>query len=1322
MSDARAPQPARDTAFSLRIVSATDASREGEVVEVSRPLIIGRDAVCDVRIKESSVSRQHARVEPADGGVRVVDLDSGNGVWVGNKRVDDAVLPAGEHFRVGSMVFECRPPAGPAEAPAATPEESPEAKSFRVQIVTGGEADAAGTEFVVDGPSVTIGRSAECAIRLNERDLSRQHARLDFEPDGIHLTDLDSSCGTWVDNREITTALIRPGQPFRLGGHLVLQCLAAGEPVEAESPREPEADATRHVPVETPAAEPPAAAARTTVPDEDATRYVTSEPAAAAGEAAAGTQPDDGDATRYVDVADAGSTRAIPEADAAGGAAGTDVSDEDFGRTVVMPVPASLIAATWRVEDEGEPLTLGAHDAFLLNDPDHAWYVVRGGIMIFTVSLEKGEPVGTRSHFLGVVPGQLLFGFDAKRYASASGFLAVPKQGTQLRKIPVSRLRQLAAEPGRGQVVSELVDSWIGGLSTALIANLQLKRTDEPLLKAGARVALDQTMKATSADPVVWINLWSGSVLFNDMTTPRFTERGALFPITPQSWIQPVSEEFGPISVRPVLTRDVIGSTELWSGLSVFHQVLCECEFISKKLALADEFVRLQQKARHAEAAQEAAYDAIGSVMSSEGSTPEEFRATGDSEPVLQACQLVCRTLGMEAKPHPAAEEGLTYEERVSSIATASGFRTRVVVLRDRWYAEDNGPLLGQRSDTKNAIALLPKGPAAYEATDPKTGERRLVDAKLAESMSGFAYAFYRPFPDGELRLSDLIRLGARGIKTDLRWVLVMAVVVGLFGTVTPFLTGRVFDSAIPQADRTMLIGFGAALIVAAAAGAAFKFTQGVATIRIQTRMTAVIQSAVWDRILNLPTNFFRKYSAGDLADRAQGVDAIQNLVAGAGVAAVLGSVSGLFYVVQMFTFNLRLALLAILLTAIYVGFNLVANYLQLRYQRIELQLRGRITGLVLNLLTGVTKIRVCGAENHAFRVWAEQFARQRRISFTVGTIQNVATVFTVVYPVISSIAIFATMVSIQQGATANAERMSTGEFIAFNAAYGLFLMAMQALGDASLNLLRIVPIYERLKPILTTKPEVDATKAFPGKLKGRIELSHVFFRYDPDGPWIIKDVSLVIEPGEFVAFVGSSGGGKSTLLRLMLGFEQPTRGSVLYDGQDLNSLDMRMVRQQLGVVLQTSRVMPTEIYRNIVGVTSRTIEDAWEAAERAGLGDDIRNMPMGMHTYVSEGGGTLSGGQRQRLMIARAIVNKPKILFLDEATSALDNRAQAIVTESMDRMDATRIVIAHRLSTVINANRICYLHGGSVAEVGSHAELMAKDGLFAQLARRQMA
>jgi ATP-binding cassette subfamily C protein len=420
-----------------------------------------------------------------------------------------------------------------------------------------------------------------------------------------------------------------------------------------------------------------------------------------------------------------------------------------------------------------------------------------------------------------------------------------------------------------------------------------------------------------------------------------------------------------------------------------------------------------------------------------------------------------------------------------------------------------------------------------------------------------------------------------------------------------------------------------------------------------------------------------------------------------------------------MFSFSLYMATVAIVLTLIFVAVNMTVNYLQLRYQRREFAVRGAITGLVLNLLTGVTKLRVCGAEQHAFRVWAQQFAQQRRLTFQVGTIQVFQAVFIATFPVICSIAIYYTVVSMQ---STGGTTLTTGEFIAFNAAFGLFMAAMVALGDASLNLLRVIPIYERILPILQEKPEVDRNKAFPGKLKGGIELSRVSFRYSADGPWILKDISLKIQPGEMVAFVGSSGGGKSTLMRLMLGFDMPTTGAILYDGQDLNSIDLRMLRNQLGVVLQTSRVMPTEIYRNIVGVSTKTVEEAWVAAEKAGLAEDIRQMPMGMHTYVSEGGGTLSGGQRQRLMIARAIVNSPKILFLDEATSALDNRAQATVTESMDRMQSTRIVIAHRLSTIVNANRICYLHGGQIVEQGTYEELMKLNGMFAALAKRQMA
>jgi NHLM bacteriocin system ABC transporter ATP-binding protein len=995
--------------------------------------------------------------------------------------------------------------------------------------------------------------------------------------------------------------------------------------------------------------------------------------------------------------------------------------EHELGHTFVMPATAGMAEKARRIEEEGEAIEVSAHRPFLLDDVDSVYYVVEGGLLIFTVALEKGAPVGQRTHFLGIGAGQCCFGFDLKGYALGSGFLVVPKQGTKVRRIPVTRMQQLARIPQQGEGVAALLDTWVGGLSKALTPTTA-KRVNELPLKAGTELKLDRTNKATSADGVVWVDLWSGSVLFDDVSTLVFPRKRAFFPITPDSWIRPLGDEFGELVLTPKKTTEVVGDANFWLSLQVFHRALCECEFVNKKLANVDEYVRLQAKAHHKEAAEEAAYDAIGAVMRTESDTPRELLDAVGSEPVLKACALVGHAFGIEVRGNPGATEDLAYEEQVAAIAASSGFRTRLVMLRDDWWNYDHGPLLGQHAESRLPVALLPTGTRSYEYINPKTGERGKVNAKIGETLTPFGFTFYRPFPDGSLAVRQVIGFAARGLGKDIKWLLFTAIAIGMFGSATPYFTGKIFDEAVPQADRETLFVFGVALMFSALATAAFKFVQGVTTIRIQSRMQNSVQAAVWDRLLNLPVNFYRKYAAGDLSDRASGIDQIQELIAGAGVAAILGSLSGLFYVVQMMGYNGTLALAAIGLTFTYVIINMIANYLQLRYQRSEIQYRGAIAGLVLNLISGVSKLRIAGAENHAFKVWAREFAQQRKISFTVGNIQNVAGVFAACFPVLSSIAIFTIMMGEQAKAAETGQPgLSVGAFIAFNSAYGLFLGAMQALGDASLNLLRIIPIYERIVPILDTAPEVDRSKGFPGRLSGAIDISHVTFRYTQDGPAIVRDLSLKIKAGEFVAFVGSSGCGKSTLMRLMLGFEAPASGTIYFDGQDLSSIDVRMLRQQMGVVLQVSRVMPTEIFRNICGASARTLEDAWEAAERAGLAEDIRNMPMGMHTYVSEGGGTLSGGQRQRLMIARAIVNRPKIIFLDEATSALDNRTQQIVSESMDRMDATRIVIAHRLSTIINADKICYLEAGQIIEQGTYQELMEKDGAFAALAKRQM-
>ena len=973
-------------------------------------------------------------------------------------------------------------------------------------------------------------------------------------------------------------------------------------------------------------------------------------------------------------------------------------------------------------EDEGEKLVSVANKPLVLSDPDAVFLVESGKVEIFTVALENGQPVGARTHFVTADAGQLFFGMDTDRYGMGSGFLAVGKAGSELRRYSAARLLRLAETPIHRDRLAPLLTRWVEAMSRRLVLEIEVPRPDLPLeagkafeAAPGKRVACDRS--------VLWVEMPAAQFLFDGMASASWEVEGVLLPLAPGSWIELMggADSFKAV---PQPTGAIAGDPRAWAGLEVFHRLLCECEFLNKRLSTVDEFNRLQNKAAQTEQAREQAMGAIGSVLGGTGIWERPSFQGADLEPIVRAMHLIGGALGVPIRSHPEGKEKRSFDETVLSVCLASRLRNRRVALVDEWWKFDQGPMLGQLEESKTPIALLQKTPTSYEAIDPTTGQRVPVDAEFVRALAPFAYTFYTGFGDGQVTGKQFVRYALRGLAPDFRTSAWMGIGLGLLGTLTPMITGKVFDTAIPQAERAMLFQFAAGLLMVALTSSAFKIAQAIAMIRIQGKMDYAAQSAVWDRLLDLPMTFFRKYSAGDLADRASGVDQIRSIVAGAGIAAVLGSFSSIFNVFQMASYDLKLAAVAIGLTLFYVGVTMGANYLQLKFQRDEQKRRGRIMGLVLQLITGVAKLRVCGAENHAFRVWATAFSEQRKVSFRVGRIRNAMQVFNADFPVFSSMMIFLTMVSLKASAAESGVpfEMTTGEFLAFSAAYGMFLAAMQSLGDASLSMLKVVPIWERIKPILEESPEVDSTKVYPGRLNGAIDISHVSFRYTSDGPWILKDVSLKIQPGEFVALVGGSGSGKSTLMRLMLGFESPEMGSIYYDGQDLATLDLRMIRSQLGVVLQESRLLPADIFRNIVGSSSRTVQEAWEAAEKAGLADDIKNMPMQMHTVVSEGGGAFSGGQKQRLMIARAIVHKPKIIYLDEATSALDNKTQAIVTESMNKLAATRIVIAHRLSTVVNADRICYLEQGQLKEQGTFKELMALDGLFAALAKRQLA
>lgn len=974
---------------------------------------------------------------------------------------------------------------------------------------------------------------------------------------------------------------------------------------------------------------------------------------------------------------------------------------------------------------QGKLQPVDSHRPFLLSGVENFWYVDTGKVDVFIVDLIDGKPVGDRSRLLVRRSGQCMFGMDL---TSDYGFLAVGTAGTRLYRVETSLLQGFAKYPEYAEQFTGLLDNWITSLSLNLTRNMLPHPKAHVNLGDDDEATLEYGQIVRSNKGVLWVEANAGQVSFIGMQDFSFANDGVLFPVTPHTWLEAIDKENPHLKLFVHPTVSVISHPAVWQGLGDFHEFFCGCKSLEKKHFRADESYRLGGKAYYSEVAKDVALRQIASVL---GKQVEVAQALGDeagddagSEPVFLASKVIGKAMGITVKNHPDIRKQINWnvQDKIDAIAKASRFRIRSIALRDDWYRKDQGPMVATIEETKGPVALLPTGPTSYECVNPKSDARMPVDEEVAATLHHIGFCFYRPFQDGFLTILNLIKFGAHGLRQDVLMLLMMAGIIGGLGILTPYFTGQIFDTVIPEAERGLLYQFSLGLVVAALTGSVFKICQGIATLRIQGKMDYGLQAALWDRLLNLPSGFFRKYSAGDLANRVSGISTIRDLLAGTGVSAILGGMSSVFYIVLMFMYSFKLALLALGLTTLFVGITFITNWIQLRHQRQALGINGNLTGLGLQLISGVAKIRVSGAENFAFRRWARDFAEHRGITITIRKIQNFIDVVMAGFPIFSAMGIYGTLVWIQSKpeGEASMSTMSTGEFIAFTAAYGTFQAAMLALGEASMNCLRIVPVYERLKPIITTPAEVDELRKHPGELTGDIEVSHLHFRYDPDGPLIAKNVSFRIRPGEFAAFVGGSGSGKSTLMRLLMGFETPEAGTIYYDGQDLATLDLREVRRQIGVVLQESQLLPTTIFQNIVGSSSLMEPDAWEAARMAGLEEDIKEMPMGMHTVVSEGGGGFSGGQRQRLMIARAIVRKPKTMFLDEATSALDNRCQAQVTESLDRLQATRIVIAHRLTTIVNADQIYFLDHGEIVERGTYKELMEKNGHFAEFAKRQ--
>lgn len=697
---------------------------------------------------------------------------------------------------------------------------------------------------------------------------------------------------------------------------------------------------------------------------------------------------------------------------------------------------------------------------------------------------------------------------------------------------------------------------------------------------------------------------------------------------------------------------------------------------------------------------------------------------TGEAEDLLLLARRVAEFFGMDTSGMLLPKELLARQSAfavLKRLLTRGGVRLRRVLLEKDWYAKDCGALLVCRDGAW--LAALPESPGKYllYGTD---GSKEALTADAAAALQPEAYACYAGFPRRALRVKDLLQFMLRQCwRGDYQTILLASIVAGLTPLLTPIISKSIFSDVIPIGDRQGLTMLAQVIMVAGFTTATVSLVRSVAVLRISSRLDMATEAALWSRLLAMPAEFFKRYETGELLGRMNGINAVKSFVTGEFVGSAFNVIFSLWSVLLMCYYSFKLTLAALLLWFVYFAITAFIYRRVLAFQRQLVSAGNKTSARVVQLFNGLAKFRSQGAEEQAFYLWAQCFGEEWKWKLKLRWQSNYSVIVNAAQPLLLSLLLYyVAAAGLEEARAAGRAGMSYAEFIAFQAAFASFNATLMGIVPLAAQFFSVQPQIENLKPLLETVPEQADDKMEAGPLSGEIEARHLSFAYSKDGPEVLHDLHLFINAGEAVAIVGRSGCGKSTLVRLLLGFEKPTRGAVYYDGLDLAELNAASVRSQLGVVLQNGRLMAGSIFENIVGNTELTMDDAWTAAERVGLADDIREMPMQMHTAISEGSGNISGGQRQRILLARSIVHKPRVLLLDEATSALDNTTQAIVAKSLNEMRCTRIIIAHRLSTIKNVDRILVMDDGRIIEEGSYEELMAKGGSFAELARRQLA
>jgi NHLM bacteriocin system ABC transporter ATP-binding protein len=1005
-------------------------------------------------------------------------------------------------------------------------------------------------------------------------------------------------------------------------------------------------------------------------------------------------------------------------------------------------------------QEKGEKIKIAPRTRFQLAKENMIWFLEKGSLNLFLIEKISERGGGALTFLIDCSKTSLLFPLNTE-HSFPFEIDAVAKRQTMLWQLPMSTFqKELKDKPRSQRHFATLLSKWILKLSSCF--------SEKPIAKPGhfsqdlENFHLNEEEILHVSDSfshiekaIYWIQVSHGRLDLFDSSHLQLSHLNGSFPLTQRIWGK--SKDKTHIVHLPM--EKIVSDASWAKGLENFHLNILKYLSVKKEENERDELRLLKIKKEEEASLLNFAFEAMIEVLNPIKGKPEgalekidleksaenavespmnDLQPSDSNSPfqeesqqidslvqpqksLFASCQLIGQIMNIQFSLPEHMNSKNDTDHFLDEICEASKIRHRKVILEEKWWKLDNGPLIAFLGKEKKPIALIYGNKNQYEMIDPDSDKKQQIEEGLSEQLQSYAYTFYLPLPAQVMSGKQVCAFYFKKNHKELLPLLFFSLIAAIIPLFPPFAYQILFDHVALTLNVSLIAQLGFALLVAAVSSALFFYLRSLSLLRIQGLFLHQVQSGIWDRLLKLRLNFFQNHSSGNLMGRAMATEEIRNILAGNAIRVAFSGVFALFYIVIMIFFSPVLACISIILLSISLGMTLLFARYKMKFEKMSLSLQGVINGTVLQLIKGVSKLRVAGAENRAFSYWAPSFAKNKSYEMKAGNANLAVNVINAALAILSFSALFAIAMALN-----DSKAISLGTFLAFNAAFGAFSIAIFDLSHTLMQTTSVFPLWQRSRPILEAPQEKrNDTQSF-SRLFGEIKIEKVSFSYDLNGPLILNDISLHIMPGKVTAILGPSGSGKSSLIRLLLGFDTPSSGTIYYDGKDLSKLDIFKVRKQIGVVLQGSTLFAGSIFDNIACGGTYTQKQIDKVLELSGFAEDLEFFPMQLNTLLPVGGEILSGGQKQRLMIARALISEPKILIFDEATSALDNKTQEVVSRNIDALKVTRIVVSHRLTTIKNVDYIYIMDHGKIIDSGSFDELRERSGLFSKMIHRQ--